>query len=256
MKDRKYMKICDAHIHVGYFPRIDKKEIFYYSPARISYYLRKANIEEFIFSSTNATWDTTGNAMHKEALEVKRIFKNKAHAFFWLNEEYFRTDLNLEKLPNFYEGLKLHGGQTRWIEKKDLLNRVFSIASDRNFKIQIHTSNDEINRIKNYIPFCEKYPKVRIDLAHGKKLEDAKIALKECNNVFIDTSFMKKDDIKQLYDINSSRIMFGSDIPAFKYFWNVSITKYLRNKIQENIDIGGLQIIFDNFSRFINDVRI
>ena len=39
--------ICDAHVHVGYFPRKGWEEPFYYSPRRILGILDRAGVDEY-----------------------------------------------------------------------------------------------------------------------------------------------------------------------------------------------------------------
>ena len=106
---------CDAHVHVGYFPRKGREEPFYYSPRRVLGILDRAGVMEFIFSSTNAVWDFNGDAMHREAREILRLAGKRAHAFFWVTDEYLKHDPDLSGLPDFYEGFKLHGGETPWL---------------------------------------------------------------------------------------------------------------------------------------------
>ena len=84
---------CDAHVHSGYYSRKDYEEPFYYSPRRILGVLDRCGINEFIISSTCAQIAETGiNALVREAREMKRLAKRRAHIFFWLSGHLFDED--------------------------------------------------------------------------------------------------------------------------------------------------------------------
>lgn len=256
MRRYERQKVFDAHIHVGYFPRKDGRggEAYYWSPARLLQHLRWTGAEEFIFSSTNACWDSHAEAMHPEAEEVLRLAGlngMKAHPFFWCSMEYLEWDSNLARLPSFYDGIKLHGVESHWNEHPRLLRRVLSIADERRLPVQIHTGNDDLNGCKTYLPFCRKFPDIRFDLAHGHPVKEAVEALKECQNVWVDVSFSTKDEMEELYTSAPDRVMYGSDFPAQKQHWDISLTDYMRKKIKEAYTIGGDAMLFRNAMGFI-----
>ena len=260
MSESVIHKVFDAHVHVGYFPRKDGKggETYYWSPARLMQYMQWAGVEEFIFSSTNASWDEHGETMHRETAEVLRLAQAngvKAHPFFWCSGDYLEWDSNLSKLPSFYEGLKLHGAETRWLERKADLCRILSIAEERHLPVQIHTGNDNLDACARYLPYCKKFPKVNFDLAHGHPLEEAGLALQECGNVWIDTSFMEIDEVKILWKLAPERIMYGSDFPAPLRFWDISATNYMRMRQRIMRKIGGEAMMKKNASAFLASVR-
>ncbi|MCQ2352490.1 MAG: amidohydrolase [Victivallaceae bacterium] len=245
--------ICDAHVHVGYFPRKGFEKPVYYSPCRIFGILKRANVTEFIFSSTNAIWDFDGKVMHREAEEVIRLAGNRAHAFFWITDEYLKRDRNLEKLPDFYEGFKLHGGETPWLRHPNLLRRILSIARERRFPVQIHTGGDddgEANPITAYLPFCRKFPSVKFDLAHGKPSAAVPDAVNHYDNVFVDCAYCHADVVRQWIDAGAreERILFGSDIPVQQRLFNVSLTNYLRRTLK---GFASEKVLHRNFMEFL-----
>jgi len=247
-------QIFDAHIHVGYFPRIDGKggEAYYFSPAKIAGYMKRAGIGEFIFSSTNAIWDKTGAVMHKEEKELKSIVGDTAHAFFWISGEYIDADKNLEKLPEFYEGYKLHGGETNWMQRPKELKRIFAIAQERKMPLQIHTGRyDKFNSIEFYLPYCIEFCGINIDLAHGQPHSGAIDALKKCDNVYVDTSFMSLDEIITLNEIASQKIMFGSDFPAVLNYTLANGKKVLQREIRKNRKANNRNILFMNAKSYL-----
>ena len=245
--------ICDAHVHVGYFPRKGHQEPFYYSPRRILGILNRTGVDEFIFSSTNAVWDFKGEVMHAEAREVLRLAGTRAHAFFWITDEYLKNDPDLSNLPDFYEGLKLHGGETPWLKMPHTLNRVLSIANERNFRIQIHTGEKrEIkeNPISGYLPYCRKFPMLKFDLAHGKPFEEINNAVNEYENVYVDCAYCQADIVQKWLanGARENRILFGSDLPVQQRLFDISLTAYLRKTLKE---FSSGKILFQNFKEFI-----
>ncbi len=247
------MKVFDAHLHVGFFPRKDGKggEAYYYSPARLMQYVNWAGIDEFIVSSTNATWDVRAETMHPEALELKRIAGERCHPFFWLTKGYLHWDSSLRRIPAFYEGIKLHGGESHWTEHPKELWTVLSFAAERNLSVQIHTGKDAANSCLAYLPFCRQFPQLRFDLAHGWPCDGANAVLKSCPNVWIDISFTEEDTAAFLCHNYPDRIMFGTDFPAPLRFYNVSGTKYLRRIIRTMRKLGGEALMHENASAFL-----
>lgn len=245
--------ICDAHVHVGYFPRKGREEPFYYSPRRILGILDRACVEEFIFSSTNAVWDFTGDAMHREAREMIRLAGKRAHAFFWVTDEYLKHDPDLSELPDFYEGFKLHGGETPWLRHPKLLNRVLGIARERGSRVQIHTGEKEdkdANPISGYLPYCRKFPEIKFDLAHGKPAPEVPFAVNENDNVYADCAYCSASVVKLWLDAGAreDRILFGSDLPVQQRLLDLPLTHYLRKTI--NV-FSSSKILSDNFMEFL-----
>ena len=246
-------KVFDTHFHVGYFPRKKRhgEEIYYYSPARVMQYIRWAGIDEFIFSSTNVCWGCSASAMHAEALELKRLAGSKAHALFWLSLDYYKNDQDLSYIPDFYEGIKLHGGESSWIRHPDILRNILSSAVDRNWVVQIHTGKDRENSCSAYYPYCLEFPSVHFDLAHGWPLVEALSVLKNSDNIWIDLSFVENNTAEQLTSAYPDKVMFGSDFPAPLRFYDVSGTMYLKEYIARLSKLGGAKLLEKNARDFL-----
>ncbi|MBR6576372.1 MAG: amidohydrolase family protein [Akkermansia sp.] len=245
----------DAHVHMGYFPRRDKVEPYYYSPRRIIGALTRAGVDEFIVSSTNAIWDVEGTAMHAEAREMKRLARQRAHIFFWVSIRYLKHDPDLSRLPDgLYQGFKLHGGESAWLQKPELLMRVLSLAEERNFPVQIHTGiNDSgiSNTIGEYLPYCRRFPELHIDLAHGKPHEAVPALLAELPHVYVDTAFVPTKTVQTWLDSGADerRIMFGSDIPAPQRYAKIGLAEYIR---RETRNFTSLDILSHNAKHFLD----
>lgn len=244
----------DAHVHMGYFPRRGKEEPYYYSPRRIFGALMRAGVDEFIVSSTNAIWDTEGTSMHAEAREMKRLAGQRAHVFFWVGMRYLEHDPDLTRLPEgLYEGFKLHGGESPWLQNPKLLMRVLSMAHERSIPVQIHTgSNDNgvSNTLGEYLPYCRRFPELHIDLAHGIPHADVPKVLAELPHVYVDTAFVNHMTVQAWLDAGADerRIMFGSDIPAPQRYSRIGLSAYVR---RESGKFSSQNITFHNARQFL-----
>lgn len=247
------MKVNDAHVHTGYFPRMDRPDPFYYSPRRILGILNRCEVNEFIFSSTNAIWDVTGEAMHRETEEMLRIAGRRAHPFFWISGAFLKRNRDI-LIPSYYEGFKLHGAETRWLSHRKDFYRVLSIARERGFCVQIHTGKDrETGWIQDYAPFCAEFPEILFDLAHAQPAEYALNVLKRYPNIFVDTAFLPAHDAVPWFSEPNvrNRIMFGSDIPAPRKYRDISLTTYLRKEVYDFATASCHDIMANNMLAFL-----
>lgn len=242
----------DAHVHMGYFPRFGYEEPFYYSPRRILGILNRAGINNFIVSSTNAIWDATGEAMHREAQEMKKLAGERAHIFFWLSDIYLANDPNLAKLPEgLYEGIKMHSVETPWLKMQKEFKRVLDIAREMKFHVQLHTGErGNGNGMIDFLPYCLKYEDIHFDLAHGSPSRQINEVLSKTDNVWIDTAFVPfKEVIKWIENgANIEKIMYGSDLPAQNRYRNVSLTQCIRKEIKS---VVFEEICSSNMLRFL-----
>ena len=227
----------DAHVHMGYFPRFDHKDPFYYSPRRILGILDRAGVDNFIVSSTNAIWDATGEAMHREAREMKRLAGNRAHIFFWLTDIYLKNDPDLTKLPvGLYEGVKLHSVETPWLKMPREFKRVLDIAREMKFNVQLHTGESgNGDEMIDFLPYCLKYKDIHFDLAHGSPSSQINEVLSKTDNVWIDTAYVPFDEVMTWIEngADKEKLMFGSDLPAQQRYCNVSLTYFMRREIEK-----------------------
>ena len=191
--------------------------------------------------------------MHREAAEMIRIARGKAHPFFWVTDEYLERDRDLSRLPDFYQGFKLHGGETPWLSRPELLNRVLSIARKRRFPIQIHTGtndNGTPNPIHGYLPFCRRYPEIKFDLAHGQPDCEVAAAVNQNDNVFVDCAFRTEQLNVWLNDgTRLDRLLYGSDMPAPLRHNRIFPTAYLRGDLKKT-DL--YETLSKNFMLYLN----
>jgi predicted TIM-barrel fold metal-dependent hydrolase len=137
--------------------------------------------------------------------------------------------------------------------------RILSIARERGCPVIIHTDDD--NRASLYAPYCERFPSVRFNLAHGRDQVSALRAMKRTENVYVDCSFAPPEAIAYWlkYDFAQTRIMYGSDLPAPKRFHNISLTDYARKRIAVVRKLAGEcagPVMAQNMLRFLDAVPV
>lgn len=211
--------ICDAHIHMGYFPRVGYDEPFYYSPQRIVGLMNRCGVDEFIVSSTCAQVEgILIKDMIREAQEMKRLASRRAHVFCWISGRMIDEDPQLSFLEcGCYEGIKLHEGETAWNrERPGNLARILSEAQSRRWPVQFHCGESEGMRPVELAKWAERFPMVNFDFAHCRPMDEMAEVIATHVNVFTDCSFMPADLVAHLREYDwRERLMFGSDFPAY-----------------------------------------
>lgn len=232
MKPRSF----DAHVHMGYFPRVGYIEPFYYSPRRVLGVLNRCGVDEFVVSSTCAQITSISiYDLNREAQEMKRLSGHRAHVFLWVSSHIFAEDPSLTLLSNgLYEGIKLHEGETPWMkERKRDLSRILSIAEDRCLPVQFHSAPFG-DCCPSSLAWCaEKFPKVRFDFAHCRNMPEMARVMADHPNVWTDTAYMPLEEFPQLADYDwHGRLLFGSDLPVWQARDRVGLTAYYRKYVQ------------------------
>ena len=212
------VKICDAHVHVGYFDRKGWDAPFYYSPRRICAVLKKCGVEEFVYSSTSMqVRGIVFKDVHREMREVKKLFGAGAHPFLWVTEAYLKEDPTLSALDmGFYEGVKLHGLETDWLNSFSTeLESVLSKAEIMRLPVMVHTCGLASSRPLNWLSHAQRHESINFNFAHGCPIAEARICLREARNVFVDTACMSDKDRLALCEAEvSDRILWGTDFPT------------------------------------------
>ncbi len=211
--------ICDAHIHMGYYPRDGYAEPFYYSPRRIAGLMHRCGVDQFIVSSTCAQVEELSIAdMIREAREMKRIAGNRAYVFCWISGRMLDEDPKLSFLDcGYYAGIKLHEAETAWNqERPDDLARILSEALSRRWPVQFHCGESEGMRPAELAKWAERFPTVNFDFAHCRPMAEMAEVIATHENVFTDCSYMPPEQMSRLGDFDwRGRLMFGSDFPAY-----------------------------------------
>ena len=151
--------ICDAHVHVGYFERLNYEYPFYYSPRRISSILKRCGVNSFIFSSISSYLKIVNQkSIIDETVELKKEFGHGAYAFYWLSGEIFDNDRDLTCVDTeIFDGVKLHELETNWSKRPKDLDYILSILEERKIPVQFHIGEDFGCYPNDYLPFVQKH---------------------------------------------------------------------------------------------------
>ncbi len=214
--------ICDAHVHVGWYPRLlagaVEPEPFYLSPRRLCSVLRRGGVGAFVFSSTSAQSPGIRLAdLHREAREVKCLWGPGAHAFLWLTGRGLDEDPSLVSLGSgLYDGIKLHGGETDWLGSRPRnLETVLCAVESYGLRVQVHCGENPGTRPLEWLQVARRHPGIRFDFAHCRPMGETDEAIRGAPNVWADVSFCDPAAIRRLGGtVCAARLLFGTDFPA------------------------------------------
>ena len=239
--------MTDIHIHTGHF-----NDGLYFSPEEISRSMSALGVERYYFSSTS-TGNLPFREVRREIESLVELSHGRASPFVWVSPGMLRRsrDLRLYFYRDF-AGIKIHGLQG-WNPFGKEIRRAVSIARDKNLPVLLHTGEHEICRAGAYLSLCREFHDVRIILAHGRPIDECITVMKECPNVFADTAFMPVNHIAALRDEGLiERVLWGSDFPVMRYFYDIPPEDYYRQKISQTQNALGesdfTRITHDNFS--------
>jgi hypothetical protein len=111
-------------------------------------------------------------------------------------------------------GLKLHPMVECFRPDHPFFDRLFQKANELKLPILFHTG-DGFSSPGLILKIAKKYPKQPMILAHLR--EGCLGVMKECINVYVETSGTLPDFIERAADIDENRILFGSDIPYYRF---------------------------------------
>ena len=228
--------MIDAHVHLGWYSR-KKTGLHYYSPRRILGVLDRCGVGEFIVSSTTAqAIGATIDGVVNEAREMRRLAGKRAKIFYWLSGAFSEKDPNLAALETgLFDGIKLHELEGHWVEKRpEALRRVLRIAQERGSPVQFHSGPGEFCSSRVLARFAQEFPAVRFDFAHCRPTDEMADVVAACPNVWTDTAFMDANGMRKLsrYDWHG-RLMFGSDVPTWQARGEMSLTRRLRELLDD-----------------------
>lgn len=255
------MTISDAHVHFGWWnPLPGESSNRYYSAEQTFRFLRKHGVEAFCFSVSSAQDPDWPRERLLDEYREMLALTPKAYPLYWLTDVDFARDLTLRtQMPDDipWRGLKLHNEESDWLGNSEALWRVMAFARERGLAVQFHTGGNR-SAAGCYRNVCRAFPEVKIDLAHGRPIDEAITIALECPNVFIDTSFMDEAVLLTCAKEPSlhGRILFGSDVPAFYDYLDTSPDEAYRARvdiIERCFGIQAVDVLAQNFRTFIGE---
>jgi len=239
------MRICDAHVHLGesgpWQPFINPT---IYVDKLIKLF-DKYDVERAIVFPNPNVGDKYPEMNDYIAKCVKKHPKRLVG--------FGRTDprredaiKELDRIKNSLglSGLKLHPFVECFRPDHPFFNKFFQKINELNLPILFH-SGDGFSSPGLILKIARKYPKLPVILGHLR--ESSVNALKECENVYVETSGTLPDFIELSADIDEDRILFGSDVPYYRYPAQIAIVDAaaVSQKIKK-------KIFYENFLRLFS----
>jgi predicted TIM-barrel fold metal-dependent hydrolase len=157
--------------------------------------------------------------------------------------DYAVQELNRIKNHLKLTGLKLHPMVECFRPDHPFFNKFFQKTNELNLPILFHTG-DGFSSPGLILKIAKKYPKLPIILGHLK--EAALGVMKQCENVYVETSGTSPDLVELSADIDQGRILFGSDVPYYRYPTQIIIieTAEISQKVKRKILCENFQRLF------------
>jgi predicted TIM-barrel fold metal-dependent hydrolase len=239
------MKICDAHVHLGksgpwqpYMdPTIHVEELI-----RL---FDKYDVEKAIVFPNPNVGDKYPEMNNYIAQSVKK-YPKRLVGFGRVDprREDAINELTRMKKKLGLTGLKLHPFVECFRPDHPHFTKFFQKINELGLPILFHTG-DGFSSPGLILKIAKKYPKLPIILGHLR--EAALNAMKECENAYVETSGTLPDFIELAADIDENRILFGSDVPYYRYPTQIAIVEAAKvtQKVKNRIFCYNFQALFD-----------
>jgi len=138
-------------------------------------------------------------------------------------------------------GLKLHPMVECFRPDHPFFDRFFEKVSELSLPLLIHTG-DGFSSPGLVLTVAKKHPNLTIIFGHLK--EGCLGALKESENIYVETSGTLPEFIEMSMDIDENRVLFGSDVPYYRYPVQIAIVDAanISNKAKR-------KVFYENFQR-------
>jgi len=224
--------IIDSHVHYGY------SNIFgsCVSEKSLLESMEKNNVEVCIVQPLLVVTLEDARRIHKDIYKLSKKYPKKIFGLASISPHLSREEVTneLEKCIKEYSfvGIKCHtiGHAVNPLsESGDLL---FRLANKLKVPINVHSGNGIFFASPSLnITKAREYPDLKIIIAHAGMhifMAEAFVAAKECENIFLETSWTPAEGIEWLIkELGSEKIMMGSDIYNDScYNLHIEIEKY------------------------------
>ncbi|NWG10392.1 amidohydrolase [Candidatus Bathyarchaeota archaeon] len=238
------MKICDAHVHLGksgpWQPYINPT-VYVDELIRL---FDEYNVERaIVFPNPNVS--DKYPEMNDYIAESVKKYPRRFVGFGRVDPRRDDAAKELTRIRNKLglTGLKLHPFVECFRPDHPFFAKFFKRINELSLPILFH-SGDGFSSPGLILKIAKKYPKLPIILAHLR--ESAVSALKECENVYVETSGTLPDFIELSADIDENRILFGSDVPYYRYPAQIAVVEAseVSQKVKRKIFYENFQIMF------------
>ncbi len=217
------MKICDAHVHLGesgpWQPYM-KPTIHVEALIRL---FDKYDVERAIVFPNPNVGDKYPKMNDYIAASAKK-YPERLVGFGRVDPRREDAIRELTRMKRKLElaGLKLHPFVECFRPDHPFFNKLFQKTSQLKLLILFHTG-DGFSSPGLIQKIATRHPHMTIIMGHLR--EGCLGALKECPNTYVETSGTLPNLIELAADIDPDRILFGSDIPYYRYPTQISIVE-------------------------------
>lgn len=238
------MGICDAHVHLGesgpWQPYM-RPTIYVNELVQL---FDKYNVEQAIVFPNPNVGDKYPEVNNYIAESVKKHPK-RFIGFGRVDPRRDDATKELVRMKNDLglKGLKLHPMVECFRPDHPFFNKFFQKTNELDLPILFHTG-DGFSSPGLISKIAKRYSKLPIILGHLK--EGAISTMKECENIYVETSGTLPDFIELSADIDENRILFGSDSPYYRYPTQIAIVEAARisQKTKRKIFYGNFRKLF------------
>jgi predicted TIM-barrel fold metal-dependent hydrolase len=243
------MKICDVHVHLGpsgpWQPYMNPS----ITTVQLMKLLDKYDVEQaLVFPNPNV-----GDKYPKMNNYIAESVKKHPDRLVGFGRTDPRRNDALKELARMKNklgltGLKMHPFVECFRPDHPFFDRFFKKANELDLPILFHTG-DGFSSPGLITKIAKKYPNQPIILGHLR--EGCISALKECGNIYVETSGTLPDFIEQAANIDENRILFGSDSPYYRYPTQIAIVEAA--KVSQKTK---RRVFSENFERLFGKDRI
>ena len=236
-------KICDAHVHLGEsgpWQPYSKPTIFVEDLIKL---FDKFNVERALVFPNPNIGDKYPETNDYIAKSVKK-YPNRLVGFGRVDPR--RGKEAIDEVVRFKRkltltGLKLHPMVECFRPDHPFFDRFFEKVSELSLPLLIHTG-DGFSSPGLVLKVAKKHPNLTIIFGHLK--EGCLSALKESENIYVETSGTLPEFIELSMDIDENRVLFGSDVPYYRYPVQIAIVDAanISNKAKR-------KVFYENFQR-------
>jgi predicted TIM-barrel fold metal-dependent hydrolase len=239
------MKICDAHVHLGksgpWQPFINPTIYV----GKLIKLFDKYDVERAIVFPNPNEGDKYPE-MNDYIAECVKKHPKRLVGFGRVDPRREDAIKELNRIKNSLDltGLKLHPFVECFRPDHPFFNKFFKKTNELNLPILFH-SGEGFSSPGLILKIAKNYPKLPIILGHLR--ESAIGALNECENVYVETSGTLPDFVELSADVDGDRILFGSDVPYYRYPTQIAIVE-----AAEISQKAKRKIFFENFQKMFS----
>jgi len=236
------MRICDAHVHLGesgpWQPYSDPT-IYVDDLIRL---FDQNNIERAVVFPNPNVGDKYPQ-MNNYIAECVRKHPKRLVGFGRVDPRRDDATKELTRIKTKLQltGLKLHPMVECFRPDHPFFDRFFDKTNELNLPILIHTG-DGFSSPGLISKIAKKHSKLPIILGHLR--EGALSMIKQFDNIYVETSGTMPVFIEQAIDIDENRILFGSDIPYYRFPTQIAIIEasQITQKAKQ-------KVLYENFQK-------